>query len=489
MKKRIALLLAMVMLLTAALTGCGNTTAVPEDNDAAYHLKWFAPGTKTQDHDMVFEEISKHTKEKINATIYQQLIPMAEYAETIQRLMFAAEPMDIVFAPNFPNFVSDNVYLELDGLLEEHGKDILGVLPEYVWEAVSVNGKIYGVPPLKDWAVHDVFQYFDGLVEKYNMDFSTVKELKDIEPMLQTIKDNEPGVIPLGVLGRGDGLSVFLPVERIPDSVIGGFMTDDYDTVVNFYETEEFKEYFHLMRDWNNKGFFRSDAVTGRTVTDLINAHKIFLLTSEYVPYFELERHLVEEEGWYTIFDGRLTKPVIRTKGISVTTTCITEVSENPVRAMEFINMMYKDEKLMNMLIYGIEGKHWFPDGEKHISLPEGVPSVSKNDYKNTASHQGNRYLLRIEPNVPGDIWEKYQEFTDTAEVSPALGFNFDKANVMNEITALNNVYQEYIPSLMVGASDPAVTLPEALEKFKVAGSEAVIAEIQRQYDEWKAIQ
>ena len=39
----------------------------------------------------------------------------------------------------------------------------------------------------------------------------------------------------------------------------------------------------------------------------------------------------------------------------------------------------------------------------------------------------------------------------------------------------------------MVGAADPAVKLPEALEKLKRAGSEKVIAEIQSQYDAWRA--
>ena len=181
MKKKIALLLALVLAFTAVMTGCGKKAAYKADNGEEYHIKWFASGTKSQDHDMVFEEISKYTKEKINATVEQTLIPRAEYDESIQRLFYSGEEMDLVYASQFPNYVSDGIYQPLDELLRDHGQDILNTLPDYAWQAVSVDGQIYGVPPLKDWGVHYVLQYFDGLVEKYNMDFSNVKELKDLE--------------------------------------------------------------------------------------------------------------------------------------------------------------------------------------------------------------------------------------------------------------------------------------------------------------------
>lgn len=492
MKKKLAFLLAMVLMFTAVLTGCGGETTSSvklEDNEEEYHIKWFAPGKKYPDHELVFEEMSKLTKERINATVSQTLIPSAEYRESIERMIFAGEPIDALFASGFPNLVADGIYAPLDDLIDQYGKDMKAVLGDYVWKAVSVNNTIYAFPPLKDHAVHYVFQYFDGLVEKYNMDFSTVKELKDIEPMLQTIKDNEPGVYPLGIIGRGDSLSIFLPIEKVRGATIAGWRFDDYDTVVNFYETQEFKEYFDLMRRWNQKGFMRPDAATSGTVTDLINAHKIFLLTSETLPYFEEELHRTEDEGWKTIFDGRLTQPTIDTRSVSQACIAIAANSENPVRTMKFFNLLYKDADLMNMVVYGIEGKHYTVDEDKvHVKLPEGVPSFSKGDYYGTPSYQGNRWLLYVEPGIPGDIWEKYQEFDANAYISPSYGFHFNSEPVQNELTAINNVYAEYIPSLMVGDTDPAVKLPEALEKFRVAGSETVIAEIQKQYDAWKAI-
>ncbi|MBQ2696250.1 MAG: ABC transporter substrate-binding protein [Clostridia bacterium] len=487
MKKKIALLLAIVLVFTAAMTGCGKKKPFKDDNpDQEYQIKWFAPGTKSQEHDMVFEEISKYTKEKINATVTQTLLPSSEYAESIQRLIFAGEPIDAMFASSFPKLASDGIYLRLNELIDEYGQDMKATLPDYVWKAVSVEGTIYAFPPMKDYAYQPVLTYMDGLVEKYNMDFSNVKTIADLEPMLQTIKDNEPGIYPIGITGKGDGLTVFLPIEKVRNCNIAGFQTSNYDKVVNIYETQEFKDYFDLMRRWNQKGFFRSDAAAPASV-DLAKAHKMFLGTTEKIPYFQEQKNAIEDEGWKSIFDGRLSQPIINTRAVSQSCVAISADSENPVRTMKFFNMMYTDAKLMNMIVHGIEGTHYTVVDEKHVQYPNGIVDANKNNYFGNAAYQGNRFLLHLKKGDPDDLWDKYIAFNNEAYISPTFGFNFDSANVMNELTAINNVHQEFIPSLMVGAVDPAVKLPEALEKFRKAGSEKVIAEIQSQYDAWKA--
>jgi len=241
------------------------------------------------------------------------------------------------------------------------------------------------------------------------------------------------------------------------------------------------------MRRWNQKGFFISNAATATNGSELVAAHRLFMFTSEKIPYFQEQKNLMEDEGWKTIFDGRLSQPIINTRAVSQSCVAISADSENPVRTMKFFNMLYTDAKLMNMIVHGIEGTHYTVVDEKYVQYPEGILNANKNNYYGNAAYQGNRFLLHLKKGDPADLWEAYSKFNEEAYISPTFGFNFDDENVVNEMTAIKNVYQEYIPSLMVGAVDPAVKLPEALEKFRKAGSEKVIAEIQSQYDAWKA--
>ncbi|MFA7637540.1 MAG: DUF3502 domain-containing protein, partial [Monoglobales bacterium] len=141
-----------------------------------------------------------------------------------------------------------------------------------------------------------------------------------------------------------------------------------------------------------------------------------------------------------------------------------------------------------NTIAYGIEGKHWLPDGDTHYKLPEGATALKDTGYLSTIAVTGNRYILRVAPNKPADIWEKYQEFNEISKKSGAIGFSFDPQPVEGQIAAVNNAYNEYFKSLIVGAVDPEVKLPEFLNKIKSVGADAIIAEAQKQYDAWKKL-
>ena len=66
-----------------------------------------------------------------------------------------------------------------------------------------------------------------------------------------------------------------------------------------------------------------------------------------------------------------------------------------------------------------------------------------------------------------------------------SLGFDFDLSKVKNEVTAIKNVWAEFMGGLETGSTDPATELPRALTKFQASGLDKVVAEAQKQYDAW----
>ena len=49
------------------------------------------------------------------------------------------------------------------------------------------------------------------------------------------------------------------------------------------------------------------------------------------------------------------------------------------------------------------------------------------------------------------EFYSDLEAFNDQAVVCPTLGYTFDASNVATQITAVTNVVQEYVPSLVYG--------------------------------------
>ena len=279
----------------------------------------------------------------------------------------------------------------------------------------------------------------------------------------------------------------FLPFEEITGCSVGAFRTDSFDKVVNQYDTDEARAFFKLMREWYQKGFMRSDAATAVNDSDIRATGNFFAAYGGWLPSSDFVSDSTPEDKRVVHIHG-LNEPHLRTGNVFGSGFAISSNSKNPEKTMEFINLLNTDKYLRNLVAYGIEGVHYKAVGDNQWDLPDGVTKKSDTGYAPVVHTQGNRFILRTRAGVePENMWDLFKEFNETATVYPTLGFVFNPDSVMNEVTAIENVYQEYAPSLMVGAVDPDEYLPKFLEKLKSAGSDKIIAEMQKQYDEWKA--
>ena len=67
------------------------------------------------------------------------------------------------------------------------------------------------------------------------------------------------------------------------------------------------------------------------------------------------------------------------------------------------------------------------------------------------------------------------------------MGFTFNPEPVSDEMAAITNVKNKYFKALIVGAVDPDEYIPILNDELKQAGIETVVAEVQRQLDEFLA--
>lgn len=254
--------------------------------------------------------------------------------------------------------------------------------------------------------------------------------------------------------------------------------------VVNWFETEEYAAELKKMREWYKAGYISKDAVTVKESTsDIIKAGKGAGNLATLKPGFDTQESRL---SGMPIVSYQMLPPVAKTSTVTSIMWGIAKNSENPEKAMQFLNLMYSDKDIVNLLDWGIEGKHYVKVKDNVIDYPEGV-NAGNVGYSGMGWLFGNQFLSYIFNGDDEQLWEKMKQFNDGAIKSKALGFTFDSSPVKTEFAAVSNVLDQYQAALENGALDPDKTLPEFIGKLKDAGIDKIIAEKQKQLDAWAA--
>ncbi|MBW7452643.1 ABC transporter substrate-binding protein [Paenibacillus sepulcri] len=526
--KRVRLTAFALMIMTVlVLSGCGgnnaNNTAPPADDsngsgtepaaanaangtDAAnapaaadlpeYTIKMFVPGVPQKDIALINEEASKYLKDKINAKLEMTIVDWGSWPDKMNLKFASNEAFDINWAASWDNYfsrVEKGSYLPINDLIEKYGQDAKAILNPALLKGGLYDGKNYGLPVNKEIASQRGLLLNKALVEKYKIDISTIKTLTDLEPYLDIIKKNEPGITPYlmnkSVNPIDNTVAFGNEAELVLNMTDGGAAIDreaagDELKVFNIYADPRYKESLELMRKWYQAGYINKDAATLQDFDGAIKAGQWFAFTDQLKPGKDAEK--TNSHG-VPMVQVELTQPIISTGDALGSMMSISATSKDPERAMMFLNLLYTDKYLVNLLSFGIEGKHYVKKSDNIISYPEGIDGTTSGYNPGTPFMFGNQFNDYLFDNENPEKWNEFERFNGEAVESKLLGFNFNIEPVKNEISAFQNAVKEFTPGLHTGTVDPEEVLPKFLEKMKSIGMDKVYAEVQKQLDEWKA--
>lgn len=478
----------------------GNTTETSNgDNSAAsnlspYELKMVFPATKQRDHDAVIGKINEYLKEKINATIDIQPIEWGQWDDKVNLMIASQEPMDIYFTAQWSNYavnVSKGAFLELDDLLAntEAGQSIVNSLDPAFISGSKINGQNYGIPTNKELAASAGYIYRTDIAEELGLDMDSIKSNADLGPILKQVKEAKPEMIPL-FFRDGENFNVHYLAEfdYLGDANIPGVLLKDQPdglTVQPRHEIDRYLENLKLAYEYFQAGYINQDATTTTlSAQDAMKAGNVFMIPSSLKPGKDIETESA------TGLVGKLkqfevTGATIATSETAGSMLAISRTSDDPERALMFINLLHTDEYLNNLLNFGIEGEHYAMNSDNMMT-----PTEKTADYAlGSAWMLGSMFLNNLWETEDPQKWEQYKEFNASGSVSPGLGFTFNAEPVKTQVAQIVNVRKEYDPSLDTGAVNPDEVLPRYIEKLEAAGLRDIIAEKQRQFDEFKANQ
>jgi putative aldouronate transport system substrate-binding protein len=518
MKRRKSVMLAPMALalgLTAVLPACSSdnkvsTSASPAATAASsaasaspkatlepYDVSLLYQAKPMKDDALVQEELNKYLKEKINTTVSLQPIASADYKKKTELMMNTGEKMDLVFTASWLDFsanVTKGAFLELDTLLDKFAPETKKMLHPLYLEAPRYKGKLYAVPTDKEITQGKAWTFRKDIIDKYQIPIDKINKVEDLEPYFEKIKKDNPDIINNYVAGGTSNGASFMMYEsksnyrpigptpaKMPMFFLDYKSTDmkvktvlDQDIVdLNKSDAETYRKYYE-------KGYTNADAATVTTnIAEVRKQGKIWIQSTVWKPGSDIEMKLADN-NLYDWVSHVIEEPIVTTDLATGSMLSISRTSKNPERAMMVLNYLHTDPYVINLLVNGIEGKHYKKVG------PNRIEPIKDSGYDSQVFWVlGNQFLNYMKPGQPDDLYDSWKKFNNDAKRFPLIGFVFDDTNVKNEIAQLTTIVNEYKVTSTGAVPNPSKLLDERNTKLKAAGLEKVSAELQKQIDAW----
>lgn len=460
MKKLLSLALALLMVAGLVPFALAGETA---------SVKWVSLGNgMPENYDSWKAKVDAYLTEKIGVTLEADILSWGAYGDRRNAIINGGEYFDVIFTDSgsYAADIAKGVLLDIKPLLDKV-PELKAAVPEGFWDAITVDGKIYAVPTLKDSALAHFFVFDPVMLEELSIDVSGVKTLADLDPIFRKMK--EGGIESPFKLNKGgayhmldvyDGAGVGVPVM--------GVRYDDQERkVVSVFESEEIMANLNLLHKWYNDGLINADAATLAEA----GSELPFYVAQGWAGAWTYTKDGKSVTGTTVPFIG----PISSSGTIMGSMNGVYAGARNPEKVLEFLQLVNTDSKLRDMICYGEEGVNF--------EYVNGL--VEQNNEKPwpwARYTQGNHAILTPTTANP-DLFSGIAFVNDNAVPSVLMGFNLDRSKIEDELAQIKATYEKYQSEMLTGTADPAEIVPAMMDELKAVGFDEVMAEVQRQID------
>lgn len=497
MKKTAIVTFALAMTLTTVLAGCAkdNKGAQPSSSSAPapYTVNFAYHAPKEGNQAGVNERINELTMKDLNMKVNLMPITWDTYNSKMPMMLAAQEPIDIsfVFAFSLPSFI-DQGYIVDASKYEEYTKDLYKVLGDDL-QGGYIGNMLAGFPmmnvrgtPSGLFVRKDIFEELGYKVSDFNVTTDDMSSFKQITDMFAKVKEKYPDITPFNGF-RTFGLNTITYVDGVGDNF---GVLENYgqtDKITNYYESEQFKQFALINREWFNKGYSSKDIAVDKELGQAkMKAGKTFSLFASYGANAITD--MKSQTGYDTVMIP-VSKKMKSTTAVNGALNVVLNTSADKAKAFQFLNWAYNSKEFNDLLNWGVPDKDWVVNADGQADYPEGINATNVNYHSDYGFIYPNQYLMTPWAGSPKDIWERYKAFSDDALASKAFGFTFDSSSVAMEQAQLANVLAKYENAVSFGAVDPEPILKKFNAELYNAGLQKVMDEKQKQLDAWLAKQ
>ena len=375
--------------------------------------------------------------------------------------------------------------LDASGTIQIYVKvDELG---EAFVKGAQFGGINYGVPTDKELAVNGGFIWNKTLADKYGLVPDPAwKSYRDWIPFLQTIKENEPNVLPVLADGNWHHLNWISYIG----CDVGWNATKNDPTLLFMWEDPYYTDELGAARELYLNEYIPRDAAASDAGYNTQHLQKgdFFLTTQPLKPgkgkSAELMSQLIAQGVVYDEFE---TYPLMaNTTHCGSSMLAIAQTSKDPARAMMFINEMHTDPDVTNLMAWGIEGVHYTVT---QAANPKRVTPVEGNTWTGSMNGWmlGDLFSIYLSADEPADKYDLLRAAKVGIPEHVANGYRFNPEAWLDTITAVDNAKEEFQKSLRLGAIDPKEGLAGLLSAVDAAGFRPYFEAVKADYGAWLA--
>ena len=499
MRKLVSLFLALAMMLALLPTAMAA--------DYTLDIYWVGNGDNEAVRAGVEAAVNEYVEPLIGAKVSYHIIGWGDWNDKAINALQSGEKMDLIFTADWEGYgveVSGGLLMPLDDLLEQYGQGIKETLPQTFLDGVKVNGVLYGIPTNKELCVPEGFIVNKTAAEAIGWDVvaddPSIKTTADLEPWLQKYKEMFPDKYPYLMDGQAGrwvdepwcpdwcGMGTNSIAMKMAKGEDGNFD----ETIYSIFATPEQEEHIRLMYKWGQAGYISPDAALTSFDYNGTFGRGDFLVFAQPLKGNGIkaaEMYQANATAEFECVEITMQPKYVVTTHAGGSMFAIPVTCGNPEAAMKYLNLMHSDATLVNLMLFGAEGQNYTKIDDTTVEV---IPDANWYGVHGGAWTVGNTLLQYVTKGEDPQKNALLQSYADDAIATASLGFRFVKDNVADQIAAVDAVVSEMANPLMCGQvdpDDPSLGIEALKTALTDAGMDEVIAEVQTQYDAWKAAQ
>ena len=505
MKKKIVQRIAAsglaAMMACGMLAGCGSSTSETsvssgetESNEAVSEETTqisvvIVNGANIDNAVKVEAAANEILKDTINCEINITWLDWGSYYNQLSLLLTGEDDADLLFLAgvNTAALAESGQLAPITEWYEEDPEAFTQYVNEVFIDANRVDGELYTIPCNNNFSSEACVMVNAEMADALGFDLSDdskIWTLEEIHDMAALAKETYPDIYAVAPQTGSTIISAYT-WDTMGDSSSIGVVEDcgTTDQVVSITECEDFINFARTMHEWYSEGLIMQDVVSNtETWSATVPTGKAFCAFNN--GGYPNEAYDPSSCGYYVL-------SLMENVAFSNSRMCygISGNSKNPEKAFAVLKELYTNSELVNILCWGIEGENYVLNEDGLGTNPEGV-TTETNTY--SVAHVNPWVLpnMHISYDLEGTcvgFYEKLEAYDQSGAVSDCVGCVFDYTDVSDEYNACANVMSQYYANVMSGAVDIDEVLDDWKADLKTAGEDIVIAEKQRQLDEFLA--